>query len=114
MHNGMNETKLYNLYHIGFNNDFYPIAMVCQIFLYIPKDKELEFALVPMDIVRGLNSLLTFGSWTLWKHHIDYVFSGTIPSIQLVLGHILDKAHLYCFAGARNLGSGSLQIVAIC
>jgi hypothetical protein len=75
-----------------------PSLWFVRFFLYIPKDKELEFASVPIDIVRGLNSLLTFGSWTLWKHHIDYVFSGTIPSIQLVLGHILDEAHLYCLA----------------
>ena len=67
----------------------YSVVMVCWI-SPIPVDKEFYgwwlriVALVSRDIKGGLNTLLTLGAWTLWKHH-DSVFNRTIPSIQLIL-----------------------------
>uniref|UniRef100_A0A0A8XPK6 Reverse transcriptase zinc-binding domain-containing protein n=1 Tax=Arundo donax TaxID=35708 RepID=A0A0A8XPK6_ARUDO len=60
-------------------------------------------SLVPANLKRGLNSLLTLGAWMLWKHRNDCVFNGANPNVQAVLRNIFEEAHLWYLVGARSL-----------
>jgi hypothetical protein len=64
--------------------------MVCWI-SPILVDKEFygwwltSVALVSRDIKGGLNTLLTLGAWTLWKHDSDCVFNRLSLAFSLFL-----------------------------
>ncbi|GJM84912.1 hypothetical protein PR202_ga00625 [Eleusine coracana subsp. coracana] len=34
---------------------------------------------------RGVNSLISLGAWTLWRHRNDYVFNGSTPNLATAL-----------------------------
>jgi hypothetical protein len=43
----------------------------------------------------GINSLVLFGAWTLWKHRNQFVFKGGNPSVAAVLEQVGEERRLW-------------------
>jgi len=54
---------------------------------------------------KGFNSLCILGSWTLRKHRNACVFEGSAPNLQAALQAFKDEAHVWQFAGAKELST---------
>jgi hypothetical protein len=52
---------------------------------------------------KGFNSIVTLGTWILWKHRNSCVFQGAQPSMLNILQELRDEHHLWGLAGAREL-----------
>jgi hypothetical protein len=59
--------------------------------------------MVCAELRAGLNSLVTLGSWTVWRHRNDCVFNGASPRIATALALAKDEAQLWGSAGAKGL-----------
>jgi hypothetical protein len=57
------------------------------------------------DMRKGLNSLVIFGAWCIWKHRNDYVFNGSAPSVAAVLTMAREEDRLWSLAGDKGLTS---------
>ncbi|GJM87860.1 hypothetical protein PR202_ga03856 [Eleusine coracana subsp. coracana] len=50
---------------------------------------------------RGLNSLISLGAWTLWRHHNECVFNGSTPNLATALIMAGEETWLWSMAGAK-------------
>ena len=55
--------------------------------------------------LRGFNTLVVLGAWTIWRTRNDVVFDRIAPSVDraLLLGR--DEAELWMLAGAKGLSA---------
>ena len=55
--------------------------------------------------MRGFNTLVVLGAWTIWRTRNDVVFDRIAPSVDraLLLGR--DEAELWMLAGAKGLSA---------
>ena len=60
-------------------------------------------AAVDGDRRKGLNTLITLGAWTIWRHRNDCVFNGATPRLDTALLLAKEEAELWCLAGAKGL-----------
>jgi hypothetical protein len=63
------------------------------------------------DVQKGLNSLIIFGTWCIWKHRNSCVFYGVSPSVASILDMARDEAQLWTMEGAKGLASLSVRDV---
>jgi hypothetical protein len=59
-------------------------------------------AIVDSDIRKWVNSLITLGAWTIWRHRNDCVFNGATPRLDTALLLTKEEAKLWCLAGAKG------------
>ncbi|GJN40357.1 hypothetical protein PR202_gb29563 [Eleusine coracana subsp. coracana] len=52
---------------------------------------------------KGLNTVIIFGSWTLWNHGNACVFDTAAPCIRTLIKNFDDENHLWCLTGAAGL-----------
>jgi len=60
-------------------------------------------AAVDGDRGKGLNTLITLGGWTIWRHRNDCVFNGATSRLDTALLLTKEEAELWCLAGAKGL-----------
>jgi hypothetical protein len=52
---------------------------------------------------KGVNSLIIFGTWIIWKHRNACVFYGASPSVSSIIRDFKNEHSLWCMAGAKKL-----------
>jgi hypothetical protein len=52
---------------------------------------------------KGLNSLMIFGTWTLWVHRNKCVFDGASPRVACALMLAVEVLHFWNLARARGI-----------
>ena len=55
--------------------------------------------------LRGFNTLVVLGTWTLWRARNDAVFDGITPSVDRALLLAREEAELWMIAGAKGLSA---------
>ena len=55
--------------------------------------------------LRGFNTLVVLGTWTLWRARNDAVFEGITPSVDRALLLAREDAELWMIAGAKGLSA---------
>jgi len=55
------------------------------------------------QVQKGVNSIITLGSWSLWNHHNCCVFDGITPNSSSVIRVIKEEMQQWSFAGARGV-----------
>jgi hypothetical protein len=60
-------------------------------------------AVVDSDIRKGLNTLITLGAWTIWRHRNDCVFNGATPRLDTTLLLIKEEVELWCLVGVKGI-----------
>ena len=78
-----------------------------------PHPNDVEFFLwwqqagdrISAGALRGFNTLVVMGAWTIWRTRNDVVFDRIAPSVDraLLLGR--DEAELWMLAGAKGLSA---------
>jgi hypothetical protein len=53
--------------------------------------------------VKGLNSVLILGGWTLWRHRNAFLFDGASPSLSAALVMASEELWFWRVAGASEL-----------
>jgi len=52
---------------------------------------------------KGVNTLITLGAWSIWKHRNACVFEGISPSVSTIWRELKTEHSLWCMAGAKKL-----------
>jgi len=55
--------------------------------------------------LRGFNTLVVLGAWTIWMTRNDAVFDRIAPSVDRALLLARDEAELWMLAGAKGLSA---------
>jgi hypothetical protein len=55
------------------------------------------------DLMKGLNSLVILGAWSIWWHRNDCVFNGATPNVNMVLALAREETHWWSLAGAKGI-----------
>jgi hypothetical protein len=58
---------------------------------------------IPVQVSKGLNSIVILVAWSLWNHRNRCVFDGVQPNLSTLLSNIKDEQHVWELAGARGV-----------
>lgn len=61
--------------------------------------------LIPASLRKGLNAIISFTAWEIWKHRNSAIFDATRPSTQRLVDQIREEARLWARAGATGVAN---------
>jgi hypothetical protein len=64
-------------------------------------------------VMKGLNSIIILGAWTIWKHRNRCVFDGIAPNLDACLAQADEKRKVWDLAGANSISLLMAQLPPI-